>query len=253
MKTNLFLLVIGLQVVGLLPNLRAQSFPSDLDFEDSSIASMPAPGHWFTGRPRASYEILLDTVNPYHGKHCVTIRSVGTPADTESGGIYQSFDATPYRGKSLQYRAGVRRIAGKNPEIRIQMVLLGSNGEFLGSVRSEISIKSEIWQVYELTSPTIDKRVARVSIGCFMHGVGAMAFDDVKLGDISVGEAQLAYARDHGVQYQAYTLADGTTRSIVTSQIKGFTIVNGQSAIILSNGQELPISGTGQPWETMRW
>src|SRR5262249_34841018 len=91
-------------------SLSAQVGPHDLDFEGVKVNQDRNAQQWFLGKKEymAHYQVQIVSGKAYKGNDCAEIESTGQPEDREFGNIMQFFDATPFIGKTVRYRAAVR-------------------------------------------------------------------------------------------------------------------------------------------------
>src|SRR5205807_4881330 len=101
----------------------AQSGPQDLDFEGVKITDDRVAQKWFAPKKEYTphYKTEIVSGNAYSGKKCAEISSTGTPTAQEFGNIMQYFDATPFRGKTVRFRAAVRVESSSGGQARMLM------------------------------------------------------------------------------------------------------------------------------------
>ena len=102
---------IGCLVIALSAPAQPAGGPSNLDFEEGQ-AGQPAPG-WITPVGVAA----VSDKGSKQGKQCVTL-ACGEQAGEGSGvgNLMQGFDAKPFRGKRVSFKAFVRLDAGRSKE-----------------------------------------------------------------------------------------------------------------------------------------
>jgi hypothetical protein len=83
--------------------------PVNLDLESGTLGQVPAG--WFLPRSslEAGYAARLSEDRPYQGRRCGLLSGEslkGSPSPI--GNLMQRFDAAPYRGRRIRFRAAVR-------------------------------------------------------------------------------------------------------------------------------------------------
>jgi len=99
----------------------AQNTPGNLDFETLDPNGNHIGPPWFIGQNQPSYEVSVDSNRAYHGKYWAHIRSICSPSEKEFANLMQSFDATPYLGRFIKYRAAARHIGNVHGDARLWM------------------------------------------------------------------------------------------------------------------------------------
>ena len=89
---------------------RSQNGPINLDFENAVLIDTVHHTGWFPPAKSVvpDYTVQLSTEEPSHGKQCAQISSIRPPNGREFGNLMQSFDAKPFQGKTIRFRAAVK-------------------------------------------------------------------------------------------------------------------------------------------------
>src|SRR5258705_227468 len=98
-----------------------QSQPVNLDFEQGDVGQVPTG--WFSPtKPNFAGELTEE--KPKSGKRAALLRSLPNVTDDGPpfGNLMQAFDAAPFRGRRVRFRAAVR-IEGSEPAARAQLWL----------------------------------------------------------------------------------------------------------------------------------
>jgi hypothetical protein len=84
--------------------LFAQSGPANPDFEKGSAGSVPEG--WFASSANSGYDVTWTAEGCAQGKGCAQL-APKADSGAAPGNLMQTFDAAPYRGKMIRYRAAV--------------------------------------------------------------------------------------------------------------------------------------------------
>lgn len=156
----------------------------NLDFEEDSLGD--GRRGWFTPAKQfvPDYEATLTKAAPYHGAQCVRLSSTGTPNGREFGNVMQTFNAVPFRGKTMRFRAAVRTDGSRTA--RAQMWFRVDRAKrrmgFFENMDAK-PITSDEWGVYEIIG-RIDDDAELINIGCMLIGTGSIFFDDVHFEEV---------------------------------------------------------------------
>lgn len=163
----------------LLASVVSAQGPANLSLEEGELAGIPA--HWFMPEVsrNAGYEVALVEDDPYEGQRCAAIRQSGAePPANSFGNLGQSFDAAPFRGQRVRFRAAVRaEVLG--PVSRGQLWLrVDRPNQQVGFFDNmgDRPIKELKWATYEIVGDVADDAVA-ISLGVFLKGRGTLWFD----------------------------------------------------------------------------
>jgi len=146
----------------------------NLDFERGRKGEVPN-GWVFPPRCAAQgYRACLSDDKPYQGRFCALLEGKGSAF----GNIMQSFDATPYRGKHIRFKAAVRtEIHGKDNWAGLWMrVDLKDGGMGFFDNMQDRPITSGEWKVYTIDGD-VDPEAEAINIGVLMAGSGRVWID----------------------------------------------------------------------------
>jgi hypothetical protein len=156
--------------------------PVNLDFEEPQFRKVTRG--WFSPDKRYTphYEVKLISDGAYKGKQCAEILSTGKPEGqefSEFGNIMQTFDAGPFRGKTMRFRGAVRVKPGSKGRAQMWMRVDRSDqtAAFFDNM-GDRPITSAEWKEYDIVG-TIDTDAQYINIGCMLIGEGKVDFDAV--------------------------------------------------------------------------
>lgn len=183
LKSFFLLFPITLLVAG---SLLAQDGPKNPDFEDAQLGTGHLHG-WFSPQKEnmPDYEVQLVSDGAYKGKQCVELHSTRKPNGREFGNIMQSFDATPFRGKTVRFRGAVRvsSTGGGHAQMWMRVDRKDEEMGFFDNM-GDRPITSSVWKEYEI-SGAIDTDAVDIYIGCMLIGEGKANFDAVSFDIIT--------------------------------------------------------------------
>lgn len=153
-------------------------------FESPEPGKLAAPHGWSTVQHAGpeSYRFSLDGAQPKSGRQSLRIENVGPEP---FGTVYQSIDATPYRGKTLRFAAwlrtegttGNRFASGAGLHLQSQR---GASVRDTAPMRRNAVHGSTGWTRYEVVLTVADD-VDRVEVGLNLFGPGIAWIDDAAL------------------------------------------------------------------------
>ena len=149
--------------------LAAQAGPVNLGFEEGEPGQTPAG---WRGSPSSGYRVTLTSHDAKSGRYCAEIASTGPAAPGAGGGLEQSFDATPYRGKRVRFRAAVRAAVSFGTGSQAQAWLrVDRTGRQRGysDFMVDRPIRSAGWQHYEIVAD-VDEDGETLNIGVSLAG-----------------------------------------------------------------------------------
>src|SRR5258706_5104818 len=161
-----------------------QSQPVNLDFEQGDVGQVPTG---WSSPTKANYTCEVTEEKPKSGKRAALLRSLpnATIDGPPFGNLMQSFDAMPFRGRRVRFRAAVR-IEGSEPAARAQLWLRVDRSEkrigFFDNMGDRPITLGEL-QYYEIVGDVEEDAVV-VNIGMLLLGKGKAWLDDVSLADI---------------------------------------------------------------------
>ena len=152
----------------------------NLDFEEGTTGQVPAG---WTSPTAPTYAAELTEERPKSGKLCVLLHSLGTTADGPPfGNVMQAFDATPFRGRRVRFRAAVRTEAGSRAYLWMRVDRSNNRPGFFDNMLDR-PITSGEWQYYEVTGD-VDQDAAVISIGMILPRTGKAWLDDASFADL---------------------------------------------------------------------
>ncbi len=109
LKKSLLLLFACLLVSSSLTAQNAALLhPYNLDFEKSTLYTMPEGWTLPARSVKLSYQSLATDEQPFKGNYCLGLFAPENAGADQLGTVYQSLNATAYRGKTVRFRAAVR-------------------------------------------------------------------------------------------------------------------------------------------------
>jgi hypothetical protein len=220
----------------------AQTKPANLDFEfpDSSGKHIGPP--WFLGQVQQSYDVSLENSGAYHGKYWAHISSIGKPGDKEFANLMQTFNATPYRGKFIKYRAAAKHIGKVRGDARLWMrVDRAQKRKSFFTSKTDRPIQSTDWEEYQIIGYVPPDAVA-IYIGCSLVGAGSIGFDAVTIDTVSVasGEPLHDFQMPELLTFQ---MGDDGTEDVKCADIDKITASPGIAVVTLTNGRQIHANG----------
>jgi hypothetical protein len=219
----------------------AQEAPANLDFESPDPNGYLGPP-WFTGEFQDSYDVSLESGGAYHGNYWVRIRSITKPEAKEFANVIQTFDAKPYLGRFIRYRAATKQIGKLPGEVRMWMrVEAPEKRTRFFSSRTDRPIKSTEWEEYQIIGYVAQDAKA-IYIGCSLQGEGTVGFDDVTIDTVSIGSGGNIYDFQMPEKL-TFNIADGKTEEVSTYDIAKITASAGKAVVTLNNSRQIEVTG----------
>ena len=161
----------------LLPRLRCR-LPSDLDFEQGQPGEVP-PGWFNSSAARTNgYTAKIVTDKPESGRQAVLVTLEGERKDPKAfGNLLTFFDATPYRGQRIRFRAAVRAEveAGNQAALWVRVDREGGAMGFFDNMANR-PITSGEWKTYEISGEVAPDAKA-IFLGMMLIGEGKAWID----------------------------------------------------------------------------
>jgi C-terminal processing protease CtpA/Prc len=157
--------------------LIAQTGPANPDFEKGSAGVVPEG--WFSPPAFSAYEASWTAEGCVQGKACAQIIPKAGAGAATPGNIMQMFDAAPYRGKLIRYRAAVNVENGGRAGLWLRVDRPGGMMGFFENMQMRPIITGGAWKYYEIDG-FVDADAERIALGLLVYGTKAR-FDDVKL------------------------------------------------------------------------
>lgn len=172
-------------LLAVLVPLAANSAPvASFGFEQETPGQAPA-GWAVTPEMAAGYALGVTEEKPREGRLCAVLASTGTAISQGFGAAFRSFDAAPYQGKRIRFRAAARAELG--PMGQRARLFLGSGKAAAGIfTATSAPVTSGEWASYEAVAD-IPKDAKVVETGLALVGDGKAFLDAASLEVI--GEA----------------------------------------------------------------
>jgi hypothetical protein len=172
-------LKIAAALLGLAPFLAAQPGPVNLGFEEGQPGQIPKG--WFVPTPSATsgYTATLTDQNPKTGRFCAVLSHTSQTPPSIFGNLMQSFDAIPYRGKTVRFRAAVRlqpATFGERAQLWLRVDRKNRQMGFFDNM-GDRPITAPDWRHYDIVGDIDDDAVA-INIGLMLFGAGKVWIDD---------------------------------------------------------------------------
>ena len=159
--------------------------PINLDFEKGTAGALPLG--WVSPTAKRGYIAELTGENAKTGTRAAILRSPseGSTDAHSFGNLMQAFDATPYRGHAVRFRAAVRVEVpdeDSNAQLWMRADRAGGKWGFFGSM-DDHPTRSDKWGYFEIVGQ-IDADAEKVNIGMILVGSGKAWIDDVTVTDL---------------------------------------------------------------------
>jgi hypothetical protein len=150
--------------------------PKNLDFEAKGLST--GRKGWFAPSVITDYTVKVVNGDAFKGKQYAEISSIKEKPEA-FGNVMQSFDATPYRGKTMRFRAAVRVHTENKGSGQMWMRVDCPNRKmgFFDNMDNR-PITSNQWKEYDIIGK-IDTDALYLNIGCMLIGEGKVDFDAV--------------------------------------------------------------------------
>jgi Peptidase family S41 len=148
------------------------------DLEQGELGQVPVGWFFPPFSANAGYSAKLTDDQPKSGKRCAVLSKDRDAGPAGFGNLMQGFDATPYRGRRVRFKAAVR-VEGAGPLGRGQLWLRvdradGQTGFF--DNMSDRPITSREWRDYEIVGDVADD-ASHVNVGLMLLGGGKAWLD----------------------------------------------------------------------------
>jgi C-terminal processing protease CtpA/Prc len=173
-----FLLLFACPLLSSSALLFSQTGPVNLNFEQGMPGQLPT-GWYLAGSAPQNYGISLTTQSPYDGMMCAAIWHTGALAPNDFGTLAQGFDAAPFRGSRVRFRAAVRAaVLGSNNRAQLWLRVDRPNGQvgFLDNMANR-PITSSRWGTYEIIGD-VAADATQIYLGLILNGSGTAWIDD---------------------------------------------------------------------------
>ncbi|MFL6231764.1 MAG: S41 family peptidase [Thermoanaerobaculia bacterium] len=191
MKTSAFsrsllsLLAFALLLPALLFSQAAQApaplpAPKNLDFEEGQPGEVPPGWHLSSVAKSNGYTAKIVTDKPEAGRQAAEVALEGEKKDPNSfGNLLSFFDAKPYRGKKIRFRAAVRaEIPGTETQAAALWLRVDREGGTMGFFDNmeDRPIRRPEWKTYEITG-TVAPDAKNIFVGVMLLGKGKVWID----------------------------------------------------------------------------
>jgi C-terminal processing protease CtpA/Prc len=163
--------------------------PTNLDFEQGQPGEVP-PGWSHPQFARENgYTAKIVTDRPQAGKQAAEVALEGAPKNPRAfGSLLTTFNATPYRGKRVRFRAAVRvepAKTGGQATLWMRVDREGGSPGFFDNMEDR-PIQAPEWKTYEING-TVAQDAKAIYLGMVLHGGGRAWIDSASfevLGDV---------------------------------------------------------------------
>lgn len=184
MKTSaltrvLIFLVLALMPAVLLAQAPPPTAPTNLDFEQGQPGEMPPGWHASPNAKDNGYTAKIVTERPEAGRQAALVALEGEKKDPNAfGNLLTVFDATPYRGKKIRFRAAVRAEVpgpGSQAALWLRVDRQGGGVGFFDNM-ADRPIRSSEWKTYEITGD-VAPDAKSIYLGMMLLGQGKAWID----------------------------------------------------------------------------
>jgi C-terminal processing protease CtpA/Prc len=170
--------------------------PINLDFEQGQPGEVP-PG-WFNSSfaKNNGYTAKIVTEKPEAGRQAVQVALEGERKDSNAfGNLLTYFDATPYRGKRIRFRAAVRaEVSGGNQAaLWLRVDREGGAMGFFDNM-ADRPIRSSEWKTYEITGE-VAPDAKTIFLGLMLLSEGKAWIDSASFEALGTAETRHEPAR----------------------------------------------------------
>jgi len=153
--------------------------PYNLDFEIGEPGKLPKGWTVPSYAEKLGYQAYLTTEEPFSGKYCLELFREGKYQEDIYGSVMQSIDATPYRGKTIRFRAYIRaEIHSPKGSAHIWVRERSGNDEesgFFEYLPNQPAVLRQ-WEVREIQGK-ISKNATTINFGLLLFGNGKAWID----------------------------------------------------------------------------
>jgi len=161
-----------------------------------------SPSGWFVPKMlvEQGYAVEIDSEHALVGDRAAVIDATNVkPGSNSFGNLMQNFDATPFRGKKVRFRAAVRT-AGLSADGRAQLWFRVDRPEKDGRRQTgafdnmgDRPIRSDEWKHYEIVAQVEDD-AENIALGLMVMGKEKAWLDDVTLEEVGAQSSTTASA-----------------------------------------------------------
>jgi C-terminal processing protease CtpA/Prc len=201
LKTSVLLrVVIFLALVtpaALLAQAAQPKAPTNLDFEQGQPGEVPPGWHLSPTAKDNGYTAKIVTDRPEAGRQAAQVALEGERKDPNAfGNLLTSFDATPYRGQRIRFRAAVRaEVSGREGQAALWLRVDREGGGvgFFDNM-SDRPIRSSEWKTYEITG-NVAPDAKSIYLGLMLIGPGKAWIDSASFETLGTVETRHEPAR----------------------------------------------------------
>jgi C-terminal processing protease CtpA/Prc len=171
--------------------------PTNLDFEQGQPGEVPPGWHLSSLGKNNGYTATIVTDRPEAGRQAAQVALEGEKKDPRAfGNLLSFFDATPYRGKRIRFRAAVRaEVSGAESQAALWLRVDRENGAmgFFDNMEDR-PIRSSEWKTYEITGD-VAPDAKNIYLGLMLNGQGKAWIDSASFETIGTVETRHEPAR----------------------------------------------------------
>ncbi len=170
--------------------------PTNLDFEQGQPGEEPPGWHNSTYAKNNGYTAKIVSDKPESGRQAVLVALEGERKDANAfGNLLTFFDATPYRGKRVRFRAAVRTevSAGDSAALWLRVDREGEAMGFFDNM-ADRHIRSSEWKTYEITGE-VAPDAKTIFLGMMLFGDGKAWMDSASFEVLGAAEVRHEPAR----------------------------------------------------------
>jgi C-terminal processing protease CtpA/Prc len=154
--------------------------PQNLDFEEGQPGEVPPGWHLSSVSKNNGYTAKIVTDKPEAGRQAAEVALEGEKKDPNAfGNLLSFFDAKPYRGKKIRFRAAVRaEIPGTETQAAALWLRVDREGGGMGFFDNmeDRPIRRPEWKTYEITG-TVAPDAKNIFVGVMLLGKGRVWID----------------------------------------------------------------------------
>ncbi|HEY2289326.1 MAG TPA: S41 family peptidase [Thermoanaerobaculia bacterium] len=171
--------------------------PTNLDFEQGQPGEVPPGWHISPLAKDNGYTAKIVTDKPEAGRQAAQVALEGEKKDPSAfGNLLTSFDATPYRGKRIRFRAAVRaEVSGRESQAALWLRVDREGGAmgFFDNM-ADRPIRSSEWKTYEITGD-VAPDAKSIYLGLMLLGQGKAWIDSASFETLGTVETRHEPAR----------------------------------------------------------
>jgi hypothetical protein len=160
---------------------------ANLDFEAGELGGSPPDWIFPEACAAGGFRAAVVEDEPRRSRAAQIDRGGPFERPSPFGNLMQKIDAAPYRGRTVSFRASVRRSDESASRAQLWLRVDRENGDtgFFDNMGDRPIVSTE-WAEYEITG-TVDEDAASISFGVILFGRGPVWIDDVSLEIVENG------------------------------------------------------------------